>query len=252
MVPWKGRSEVPISEGGWQTIAPSAIPFNDVYPKPRAMTIDDIEAVVGQFVAATQRSLDAGFRVVELHMAHGYLLHQFLSPLSNHRTDDFGGSLEIRCVCRSASQGRCAKLGPPTVPFLCASPPPTGPRAAGTSRNRSASLGAARVGRRSDRLLQWRAGRQRQNPSLPGLPGPLRRCHSPQSRACLPVPSGLITEPKQADDIIFSGKADAVFLARAMLRDPYWPLHAAKRWAPKAAGRSSTNARSERRRRALS
>ncbi len=95
--PWKGKGEVSPEEGGWQTIGPSAVPFADDYPLPVEMSGDDIRLVIRQFKAAAERSMRAGFRLIELHMAHGYLVHEFLSPLSNLRKDEYGGSLENRC-----------------------------------------------------------------------------------------------------------------------------------------------------------
>ncbi len=95
--PWKGKGEVIEKEGGWQTIAPSNIPFAENYPKPNEMSKDDIFKVIEQFKSAAINSIEAGFEIIELHMAHGYLVHEFLSPFSNHRKDEYGGSLENRC-----------------------------------------------------------------------------------------------------------------------------------------------------------
>jgi 2,4-dienoyl-CoA reductase-like NADH-dependent reductase (Old Yellow Enzyme family) len=228
MLPWKGRSEVPVSAGGWQTIAPSAIPFNDAYPKPRAMNNDDIEAVVAQFVAAAERSLQAGFRVIELHMAHGYLLHQFLSPLSNHRTDEFGGSWEnrVRLPLRIAKAVRETwPLDRPMFVRISASDWAEGGWDLPQSIRFCCELrdvGVDLIDCSSGGLVSYA-----KIPLSPGYQVPFadairRKAHLPTGAV------GLITEPKQADEIIFSGKADAVLLARAMLRDPYWPLHAAK------------------------
>src|SRR5688572_23397916 len=94
--PWNGGKEISIEAGGWQTIAPSAIRFVDDYPQPREMTVEDIKRVENDFVIAAKRAVDAGFQVIEVHAAHGYLLHEFLSPLSNKRTDEYGGTLENR------------------------------------------------------------------------------------------------------------------------------------------------------------
>jgi 2,4-dienoyl-CoA reductase-like NADH-dependent reductase (Old Yellow Enzyme family) len=94
--PWDGSGKVPPEEGGWATVAPSAIPFSDLYPQPEALTRDGIQEILAAFRKATERSLAAGFDLIELHAAHGYLLHQFLSPGDNHRTDLYGGSLQNR------------------------------------------------------------------------------------------------------------------------------------------------------------
>ncbi|MHB9013108.1 MAG: NADH:flavin oxidoreductase/NADH oxidase, partial [Ignavibacteriaceae bacterium] len=95
--PWKGNGKVSIENGGWQTLAPSAIQFGDDYPSPKEMDYKDIKVIIDQFREAAKRSIDAGFDIIELHFAHGYLVHEFLSPISNHRTDNYGGSLENRC-----------------------------------------------------------------------------------------------------------------------------------------------------------
>ncbi|MEJ2618536.1 MAG: NADH:flavin oxidoreductase/NADH oxidase, partial [Ignavibacteriaceae bacterium] len=95
--PWKGRGAVSEQEGGWQTIAPSPIPFSDNYPMPKEMSRQEIQNVIEQFKSAAERSIEAGFELIELHFAHGYLVHEFFSPLSNFRKDDYGGSLENRC-----------------------------------------------------------------------------------------------------------------------------------------------------------
>ncbi len=228
MRPWEGRSEVPISQGGWQTIAPSAIPFNDVYPKPRAMTEADIAAVLKQFVDATRRSLAAGFRVVELHMAHGYLLHEFLSPLSNHRTDEFGGSLEnrMRLPLRVASAVR--ETWPTERPLfvrISATDWVDGGWDLPQSIRFSTELRKIGID-----LIDCSSGglaAQAKIPVSPGYQVPFAEAIRREAGIATGA-VGLITDPKQADEIISAGKADAVLLARAMLRDPYWPLHAAK------------------------
>ena len=95
--PWKGSGKVAVENGGWQTIAPSAIPFADNFPHPKEMDDNDIKLVIDQFKEAALRSIEAGFKVIELHFAHGYLVHEFCSPISNQRKDNYGGSLENRC-----------------------------------------------------------------------------------------------------------------------------------------------------------
>ncbi len=95
-VPWRGEKPLAVNEGGWQPLAPSPLPFAETHPRPREMAIQDLAAVVTQFAEGTRRSLEAGFKVMEIHLAHGYLLHEFLSPLSNHRTDEYGGNLQNR------------------------------------------------------------------------------------------------------------------------------------------------------------
>ncbi len=115
--PWRGGKPLTAEEGGWQPLAPSPIPFDESSPRPREVTQADIEEVLSQFVAAARRSLEAGFEVLEIHMAHGYLLHEFLSPLSNHRTDEYGGPLEnrLRLPLRVAESLRRNMAGSPAA-----------------------------------------------------------------------------------------------------------------------------------------
>ena len=117
-IPWEGNGEVMPGDGGWQTIAPSAEKFSDDYPMPKEMTQADIKMVVDQFTEAVQKSLVAGFQVVEVHMAHGYLLHQFLSPLSNKRTDEYGGTLENRIRLPLEVAGAVRETWPPDFPVF--------------------------------------------------------------------------------------------------------------------------------------
>jgi len=226
--PWKGRGKVDVADGGWQTIGPSAIPFNDEYPMPREMTRQDMDEVTAQFVLAAQHSLAAGFRVVELHMAHGYLLHEFLSPLSNHRNDEFGGSLEnrMRFPLRVAKAVR--EIWPPGLPlFVRISATDWSP--GGWDLPQSVCFSSELRDLGVD-LIDCSSGGNVAAAKIPLSPGyqvpfaeAIRREAGIATGAV-----GLVTEPKQADEIISSGNADAVLLARALLRDPYWPLHAAQ------------------------
>jgi 2,4-dienoyl-CoA reductase-like NADH-dependent reductase (Old Yellow Enzyme family) len=226
--PFRGLGEVPISAGGWQTIAPSAKPFDDNFPKPRAMTAADIERVVSQFEQAAGRADAAGFDVIELHMAHGYLLQEFLPPLSNLRTDDFGGSLEnrMRVPLRVARAVRERWPGhKPLFVRISATDWAEG----GWDLPQSIRFAAALRDIGVD-LIDCSSGALVPHVRIPLSPGyqvpfaeAIRRDVGIATGAV-----GLITEPGQADEIITTGKADVILLARAMLRDPYWPLHAAK------------------------
>ena len=136
--PWKGGSPSLQPKGGWTPIfAPSALAFNDGYQVPQALTVAEIASVVEAFAAAARRAQAAGAKLIELHAAHGYLLHSFLSPLSNQRTDQYGGSFanRIRIVCEVVAAVR--KVWPEQYPFWCASPPPTGPRVDGRPKKQS-------------------------------------------------------------------------------------------------------------------
>jgi 2,4-dienoyl-CoA reductase-like NADH-dependent reductase (Old Yellow Enzyme family) len=225
--PWNGGGAVSAAKGGWQPIAPSPIAFSPAMPMPRQMSGDDINAVVGQFVQAARRAGSAGFELLELHMAHGYLLHEFLSPLSNQRTDEFGGSLanRMRLPLRVAREVRAA--WPSHLPLFV--------RISATDWvdggwDLAQSIALAREFKRIGvDLIDCSSGGTSPAARVPLEPGyqvpfaqAIRRDADIATGAV-----GLITEAKQAEQIIAENKADAVFLARQMLRDPYWPLHAA-------------------------
>lgn len=228
-VPWRGGRPLDEAHGGWQTSAPSPIPFTDRHPAvPREMTVDDIEQVIGQFRDAAHRSLEAGFEVVEIHMAHGYLLHEFLSPLSNHRQDEYGGELEsrVRFPLRVAEAVRAtwpARL--PVFVRISATDWVDG----GWDLEQSIQFSAWLKQRGVD-LIDCSSGGLVPGAKItvgPGYQVPFAA--RIRERAGISTGAvGMITEPAQADAIISQGEADAVFLARALLRDPYWALHAAK------------------------
>jgi 2,4-dienoyl-CoA reductase-like NADH-dependent reductase (Old Yellow Enzyme family) len=225
--PWNGDGAVSPAKGGWQPIAPSPIAFSPASPTPRQMSSDDIDAVVGQFVQAAGRARSAGFDLIELHMAHGYLLHEFLSPLSNQRTDEFGGSLanRMRLPLRVAREVRAA--WPAHLPLFI--------RISVTDWvdggwDLAQSIALAREFKRIGvDLIDCSSGGSSPTARVPLEPGyqvpfaqAIRRDADIATGAV-----GLITEAKQAEQIIAENKADAVFLGRQFLRDPYWPLHAA-------------------------
>jgi 2,4-dienoyl-CoA reductase-like NADH-dependent reductase (Old Yellow Enzyme family) len=224
-VPWRGGK--PLSEGAWQTLAPSAVPFGD-WPAPKEMTRADIETVVRQFVDATRLALEAGFEVVELHMAHGYLLHEFLSPLSNRREDEFGGSLENRARFPLLVTEAVREVWPERLP-LFARISATDWVEGGWDVEHSVQF-SRRLKERGVDLVDCSSGGLVPRASIPVAPGyqvPFaERIRKEANVATGAV--GLITEPEQAEEIVATGQADVVFLARAELRDPYWPLHAAR------------------------
>ena len=226
--PWLGDGALSPSERGWQPIGPSAMAFSDTSPVPRAMNPSDIDRVVAQFVDATQRSLEAGFEVVELHAAHGYLLHQFLSPLSNHRRDDYGGSLEnrMRLPLRVARAVRAA--WPERLPLFVRLST-TDWTDGGWDLPQSIEFSRALKGLGVD-LIDCSSGGLVPNANVPVGPGyQVAFAEAIRREAALPTAAvGMITKPEQADEIVAGGKADAVLLGRQLLRDPYWPLHAAK------------------------
>ena len=227
-VPWRGGKHLSEEQGGWQTLAPSAVPFGD-WPAPREMTREDIETLVLQFADAARHALAAGFDLVELHMAHGYLLHEFLSPLSNRRGDEFGGSLENRARLPLQVAEAVRAVWPDGLP-LFARISATDWVEGGWDVEQSVQL-SRWLQRRGVDLIDCSSGGLVPGARIPIAPGYqvgfAERIRGEAGVATGAV--GLITEPEQAEEIISSGRADAVFLARAVLRDPYWPLHAAKR-----------------------
>ncbi len=227
-VPWSGGKTLGPEAGGWRPIAPSALPFDEGSQTPREMTGADIEEAVARFAAAARRALVAGFRVVELHMAHGYLCHEFLSPLSNLRTDAWGGSRESRMrfpleVTRAVRSAWPAEL--PLLVRVSATDWAEG----GWTVDDTVEL-ARRLGEAGVDLVDCSSGGLVPHARVsvgPGYQTPFAaRIRREAGVATGAV--GMITEAAQAEQIVATGQADAVLLARALLRDPYWPLRAAR------------------------
>lgn len=226
-VPWRGGKPLEEEGGGWQNIGPSRLAFGN-YPMPREMTRQDIESVDAQFAEAARRSLDAGFEVVEIHMAHGYLLHEFLSPLSNFRKDEFGGSLEGRARFPLRIAQTVRRVWPERLPvFVRVSASDWAEGGWDLAQSIIFSGWLKEVG---IDLIDCSSGGLVPGANIPIGPG-YQVGFSEGIRKQTGVATGavgMITEPGQAESILSNGQADAVFLARALLRDPYWPLHAAK------------------------
>jgi 2,4-dienoyl-CoA reductase-like NADH-dependent reductase (Old Yellow Enzyme family) len=228
-VPWRGGSALTVAEGGWSPlVAPSAVPFGSRSPMPVALTLDGIRDIVDAFRAAAQRALDAGFRLLELHGAHGYLLHQFLSPVSNRRTDDYGGAFENRIRLLVDVTRAVRSVWPERLPLAV--------RLSGTDWieggwdvEQSAEL--ARVLRALGvDLIDCSSGGIVPGVKIPVGPGyQVSLAERIRHEGGLPTAAvGLITSAQQADAILRAGSADMVLLARTLLRDPYWPLRAAR------------------------
>lgn len=227
LAPWKGNGRVELGEGGWEPLAPSALAFSPDYPTPRAMTHDDIRHAITDFAAAAKRALEAGFEVVELHAAHGYLAHQFLSPLSNQRDDEYGGSFanRVRFVLKIA--GAVRAVWPEWLP-LFARISATDWAEGGWTLDESVVL-ARLLKKEGVDLIDCSSGGLVSHVHIPVGPGyqvpfadRIRREAGIATGAV-----GMITSASQAEQIVRNGHADLVLLAREMLRDPYWPLHAA-------------------------
>ena len=226
-LPWRGGKPLGLEAGGWTPVAPSAVPFADGYPLPRELSIAELDGVVEAFVAAARRARDAGFQCVEVHMAHGYLLHEFLSPLANHRGDDYGGSLENRMRLPLRVAAAVREVWPSTMPLLVRISA-TDWEEGSWDVDQSVEL-SRRLKEIGVDMIDCSSGGMTATAAIPAGPGfqtPFaERIRREAGIATAAV--GLITEAAQAEHILRTGQADAVFLAREMLRDPYWPLHAA-------------------------
>jgi 2,4-dienoyl-CoA reductase-like NADH-dependent reductase (Old Yellow Enzyme family) len=227
--PWEGNGAVPESEGGWRRVlAPSPLPFAPAYPQPVTMDGGDIAEVVRAFAAAARRACAAGFRVLEVHAAHGYLLHQFLSPLSNQRADRYGGSFENRTRLAREVIGAVRDAWPEALPLLVRVSA-TDWVEGGWDLEQSVELARALKTLGVD-LVDCSSGGAVASAKVPVGPG-YQTPFAERIRRDAGIATGavgLITEPVQAEHVIRSGQADLVILAREMLRDPYWPLRAAR------------------------
>jgi 2,4-dienoyl-CoA reductase-like NADH-dependent reductase (Old Yellow Enzyme family) len=226
--PWKGGGAVEESDGGWRPIwAPSALPFSPASITPQALDESEIARVVRAFGAAAKRAREAGAKLIEIHAAHGYLLHEFLSPLTNRREDRYGGSFEnrTRFLCEVVDAIRQTwPAGLPLFVRISASDWVEG----GWKIEDSVGL-AKQLGPLGVDLIDCSSGGAVPNVSIPLGPG-YQAPFAQKVRAEAGIRTaavGMITQPEQADQIVRSGQADMVFLARELLRDPYWPLRAA-------------------------
>ena len=227
--PWSGNGKVAESQGGWsEVLSPSAIAFSDRYPQPRAMTAPDIAAVTAAFAAAAARALAAGFRVIEVHAAHGYLLHEFLSPLSNRRDDAYGGSFENRTLLLREVIAAVRRVWPEPLPVfvrISATDWVDGGWGIEDSVRLARELKPLGVD-----LIDCSSGGNVARAEIPIGPG-YQTSFAERVRSgagILTGAVGMITSATQAEHIIGSGQADAVVMARELLRDPYFPMRAAR------------------------
>jgi 2,4-dienoyl-CoA reductase-like NADH-dependent reductase (Old Yellow Enzyme family) len=226
-VPWRGGASLKTPEdGGWPVIGPSPIPFNEGDPVPIPLDEPGIANIVEAFEAAARRALAAGFRVIEIHAAHGYLMHEFLSPLSNVRSDSYGGSLENRSRLLLTVAERLRRLIPEELPLFVRISA-TDWVEAGWDVDQSVIL-ARWLKQRCVDLIDVSSGGTVPRARIPvgkGYQVPFARCIRDEADI-LTGAVGLITEARHASEIITGGDADLVFLAREMLREPYWALKA--------------------------
>ena len=226
--PWRGGKPLTATSGSWRTLAPSALAFAPGSPVPHALDREEIDQILEAFVAATKRALAAGFEVVELHMAHGYLLHEFLSPLSNQRDDDYGGNLENRARFPRRVAEAVRAHWPEHLPvFVRISA--TDWVEGGWDLPQSIQLARWLKDAGTDLIDCSSAGLvgNARLPAGPGFQTPFATAIRQQAGIATGA-VGFITDPVQAEHIVATGLADVVFMAREFLRDPYWPLHAAR------------------------
>jgi 2,4-dienoyl-CoA reductase-like NADH-dependent reductase (Old Yellow Enzyme family) len=226
--PWLGGKSVPIGEGGWQIVGPSPLPFDNGYQTPRTLSLSEIDDIVAAFRRAAERALAAGFEVIEIHGAHGYLLHEFLSPLSNIRTDEFGGSLENRLRLALRVTQAVREVWPARNPlFFRVSA--TDWQEGGCDIEQSIEL-ARRLKPLGVDVIDVSSGGNLAHAKIPVGPGyQVPFAAAIRKQAEIPTTAlGMITEPVQAETILSTEQADLVVLARELLRDPYWPRRAAQ------------------------
>jgi 2,4-dienoyl-CoA reductase-like NADH-dependent reductase (Old Yellow Enzyme family) len=226
--PWTGGQPILSSAGGWKPVAPSALPFDIGYETPTELSVQDIAEIVGAFRAAAARALAVGFEVVEIHGAHGYLLHEFLSPLCNTRRDEYGGSLDNRLRLALEVTKAVREVWPQRLPLffrVSASDWAEG----GWDLRQTIEL-SRRLKLLDVDLIDCSSGGAVPHAKIPIGPGyqvefaaAIRREAEIATGAV-----GMITDPAQADAIVSTDQADLVLLARELLRDPYWPRRAAK------------------------
>ncbi len=227
-VPWQGGRPLSPAEGGWEVVGPAAVPFDEGYPVPRAVTEAELQEIVESFAAAAVRARQAGFEVVEIHAAHGYLVHSFLSPLSNSRADAWGGGFSGRVrllveIVQSVRRQWPAEL--PLLVRLSATDWVEG----GWSADDTVALARMLAPLGVD-LIDCSSGGLLPGVSIPVAPG-YQVTFAERVRREAQVAAGavgLITEPAQAEAIVAGGQADLVFLGRQLLREPSWPLRAAR------------------------
>lgn len=234
--PWAGGQPIPPTQGGWTPVAPSALAFAGGYPIPEALTEAGIAALTRAWADAAKRSLAAGFEVVEIHAAHGYLLHEFLSPFSNRRTDRYGGSFENRIRILREVTDAVRAVWPERRPLFVRISATDWIEPEGWTLEQSVELAKVLKPRGVD-LIDCSSGANVAHAKIPAGPGyqaPFAEAVRRQAGIATGA-VGMITEPAQAERIVAAGQADVVLLAREMLRDPYWPLHAARTLGAEAA-----------------
>jgi len=226
--PWLGTELLSKEKGGWEPVAPSALAFNDKYALPHELSITEIATLINQFAEATTRAYKAGFELIEIHAAHGYLINEFLSPLSNHRVDEYGGSFENRCRFLIEIVKAVKMSWPNNLPIfvrISATDWVDGGWTIEDSIALSKDLKILNID-----LIDCSSGGNASNAKITLAPGyQVNLAKAVRNGAGIATGAvGLITNAIQAQTILEHGEADLIFLGRELLRDPYFPLHAAK------------------------
>ncbi|WP_327299052.1 NADH:flavin oxidoreductase/NADH oxidase [Streptomyces sp. NBC_01197] len=227
--PWNGGGPVGADQGGWQPVAPSPVPFDRGEHVPDELTTSQIRDIVSQFADAARRALDAGFQVAEIHGAHGYLVGEFLSPHSNHRTDEYGGSFENRTRFALEVVDAVRAVWPDELPLFFRVSATDWLDEGGWTADDTVRL-APLLKERGVDLLDVSTGGNAAGVRIPVGPG-YQVPFAARVKAATPLPVaavGLITEVEQAEKILANGEADAVLLGRELLRNPSWARHAAR------------------------
>jgi 2,4-dienoyl-CoA reductase-like NADH-dependent reductase (Old Yellow Enzyme family) len=228
-LPWKGGAPVGPEEHGWQPLGPSAIPFDARHPVPHELTREQITGIVGQFADAARRALDAGFKVAEVHGAHGYLIGEFLSPHSNRRTDEYGGTFDNRVRFALEVVDAVRAVWPDELPLFFRISATDWLQDGGWTPDDTVRLAPLLKAHGVD-LLDVSTGGNAAGVRIPTGPGyQVPFAARVKAETDLPVAAvGMITEARQAAKILENGEADAVLLGRELLRDPFWARHAAR------------------------
>jgi 2,4-dienoyl-CoA reductase-like NADH-dependent reductase (Old Yellow Enzyme family) len=226
--PWEGPGKVSESEGGWIPVAPSALPYDSKYPHPRALDAGGVREIVNAFAASARRALEAGFQVIEIHAAHGYLIHEFLSPLSNQREDSYGGSLDNRIRFLAEVVAAVRKVWPATLPLFV--------RISATDwveggwDVEQSIYAAQKIAPLGVDLIDCSSGGLDPRQKIPvkaGYQVPFAQ-QIREKASILTGAVGMIEVPEMASEILRTEKADVVIFAREFLRRPYWPLDEAR------------------------